>query len=103
MQKVLAAEAPLTRNPLRFHREERDLNKLSELGHFLKGSSATLGLVKVRDHCEKIQRYGKKENVDGSPEPNEVKCLERITETVKALKLDFFDIEAKLKAYFSPR
>lgn len=31
------------------------LAELSELGHFLKGSSATLGLVKVKDDCERIQ------------------------------------------------
>lgn len=37
------------------------------MGHFLKGSSATIGLVKIRDSCEKIQRYGKKENLDGTP------------------------------------
>ena len=38
--------------------KSKDLNKLSSLGHFLKGSSATLGLVKVQDYCEKIQNLG---------------------------------------------
>ncbi|PUU72523.1 signal transduction histidine kinase [Tuber borchii] len=36
----------------------KDLAQLSSLGHFLKGSSATLGLVKVQDYCEKIQNLG---------------------------------------------
>jgi len=37
----------------------KDLPKLSSLGHFLKGSSAALGLRKVQASCEKIQHYGK--------------------------------------------
>ena len=35
--------------------EERDLENLLALAHFLKGSAATLGIYKVRDACEKIQ------------------------------------------------
>jgi osomolarity two-component system phosphorelay intermediate protein YPD1 len=80
--------------------EDKDLEKLSSLGHFLKGSSATLGLVKVRDGCEKIQRYGKKENVDGSPEPDEALCLERIKDALKAVKTDYKDVEKILKRYY---
>ena len=30
------------------NRKEKDLAELSSLGHFLKGSSATLGLTKVK-------------------------------------------------------
>jgi osomolarity two-component system, phosphorelay intermediate protein YPD1 len=66
----------------------------------LKGSSATLGLVKVRDSCEKIQRYGKKENVDGSPEPDENLCLTRITDTLTVLKNEYVDVEKTLRAFF---
>lgn len=32
-----------------------DMQKLMRLGHFLKGSSASLGLVKVQSTCEDIQ------------------------------------------------
>jgi len=78
----------------------KDLEKLSSLGHFLKGSSATLGLVKVRDGCEKIQRYGKKENVDGSAEPDADLCLTRITEALRTVKADYSDVEKKLKKYY---
>ncbi|KAK1727204.1 hypothetical protein CaCOL14_000807 [Colletotrichum acutatum] len=80
--------------------EEKDLEKLSSLGHFLKGSSATLGLVKVRDSCEKIQRYGKKENEDGTAEPDEKLCLERIEKTLKDLKTEYEDAEKLLKKFF---
>ncbi|KID90630.1 Signal transduction histidine kinase, phosphotransfer (Hpt) domain protein, partial [Metarhizium majus ARSEF 297] len=79
---------------------QKDLKTLSELGHFLKGSSATLGLVKVRDGCEKIQRYGKNENLDGSSEPDSELCLKRITEALVTVKADYQDVEGKLKAYY---
>ncbi|OAQ71078.1 histidine phosphotransferase HPT1p [Pochonia chlamydosporia 170] len=79
---------------------EKDLKTLSELGHFLKGSSATLGLIKVRDGCEKIQRYGKNENLDGSSEPDSELCLTRIKEALKTVKTDYQDVERRLKAYY---
>ncbi|CRJ95419.1 hypothetical protein D7B24_005670 [Verticillium nonalfalfae] len=83
--------------------ENKELEKLSSLGHFLKGSSATLGLVKVRDNCEKIQRFGKKEKEDGSPLPDEKVCLEKIGETLKTLETDYADVEQVLKQYFEGR
>jgi HPt (histidine-containing phosphotransfer) domain-containing protein len=39
-------------------REKKDLPSLSSLGHFLKGSSAALGLFRVQSSCEDIQHYG---------------------------------------------
>ncbi|KAG5999750.1 hypothetical protein E4U21_006339 [Claviceps maximensis] len=80
--------------------EEKDLDQLSELGHFLKGSSATLGMIKVRDGCEKIQRFGKNENVDGSEEPDSDLCLKRIIEALDIVKEDYKDVEGKLKKYY---
>lgn len=44
--------------------EEKDLDKLSSLGHYLKGSAAALGLVTVAEQCERIQNYGHKNNCD---------------------------------------
>ncbi|PNY25189.1 histidine phosphotransferase HPT1p [Tolypocladium capitatum] len=79
---------------------KKDLDQLSQLGHFLKGSSATLGLVKVRDGCEKIQRYGKNENVDGSAEPDSELCLKRIREALITVKTDYQDVERTLKRYY---
>ncbi|KIM81400.1 hypothetical protein PILCRDRAFT_821486 [Piloderma croceum F 1598] len=37
----------------------KDLKELSSLGHFLKGSSAALGVAKVSSSCQKIEHYGK--------------------------------------------
>jgi osomolarity two-component system phosphorelay intermediate protein YPD1 len=84
-------------------REKKDLPDLSSLGHFLKGSSATLGLAKVRDGCEKMQRYGKKENVDGSPEDDEEICLQRIKEAFEAVKTDYQEVETALREYYESK
>lgn len=81
-------------------REEENLEELSRLGHFLKGSSATLGLTKVKDSCEKIQRYGKKENEDGSPLKDEKVCLEKITKTLKTVKEEYEEAETTLNKFF---
>lgn len=35
--------------------DKQDYDKLMRLGHFLKGSSASLGLIKVQSTCEEIQ------------------------------------------------
>ncbi|CCH61979.1 hypothetical protein TBLA_0G00300 [Henningerozyma blattae CBS 6284] len=39
----------------------KDLSKLDNLGHFLKGSSATLGLQRIAWVCERIQNLGRKD------------------------------------------
>ncbi|KAI6781538.1 histidine phosphotransferase HPT1p [Emericellopsis cladophorae] len=83
--------------------DAKDLFELSAKGHFLKGSSATLGLVKVRDGCEKIQRYGKKENVDGTPEPDEALCLSRIEDVIKVVKDDISDARRVLTNYYDKK
>lgn len=76
------------------------MEELSSLGHFLKGSSATLGLIRVRDGCEKIQRFGKLENEDGSSEPNAELCLNRIKEALAVVKTDYADVEKRLREFF---
>lgn len=82
------------------YRDSKDLHDLSAKGHYLKGSSATLGLIKIRDHCELIQRYGLHENLDGSEEPNDDVCLKRIKEALKALRVDFAEIDRALKRFY---
>ena len=79
----------------------RDLEELSSLGHFLKGSSATLGLVKIKDYCEKIQHYGQKKDEEGTAdEPDEAKCLERIKGTLVAVKEEYAEVEKVLKKFY---
>lgn len=42
----------------------QNLDKLSSLGHYLKGSAAALGLNTISAQCERIQNYGHKMNFD---------------------------------------
>jgi len=80
----------------------KDLAQLSSLGHFLKGSSATLGLTKVKDSCEKLQHYGQKKDAAGTTdEPDEEKCLERIKETLVAVKEEYAEVEKVLKRFYA--
>jgi len=82
--------------------KDKDLADLSALGHFLKGSSATLGLTKVKDSCEKIQHYGQKKDEDGTKdEPDEAKCLERIKETLVAVKEEYAEVEKILRKFYA--
>lgn len=81
--------------------EKRDLVQLSQLGHFLKGSSATLGLTKVKDSCEKIQHYGQKKDDSGTAdEPDEAKCLEKIKATLVTVKEEYAEVERVLKRFY---
>ncbi|KAK5629372.1 hypothetical protein RRF57_005087 [Xylaria bambusicola] len=80
--------------------KKKDLEELYHLGHFLKGSSATVGLTKVKDSCEKIQRYGKKENLDGTPENDDNVCLSRIKTTLSVVKTEYAEAEKTLRDFF---
>lgn len=82
--------------------KEKNLKELKELGHFLKGSSATLGLVKVRDSCEKIQHYGDMKDETGTVAESDPKvCLARIEKTVAIVKKDYSDVEKELRKFYS--
>lgn len=82
--------------------EACDLATLSSLGHFLKGSSATLGLTKVKDSCEKIQHYGQKKDEAGTAnEPDEKKCLSMIKDTLVAVKEEYAEVEKVLRKFYA--
>lgn len=70
---------------------------MSSLGHFLKGSSAALGLTKVKDSCECMQHYGAKKNADGSGSIEAAVALEKIQETLTRVKEEYIEAEAYLK------
>ncbi|KAL8885209.1 MAG: hypothetical protein Q9205_003777 [Flavoplaca limonia] len=83
--------------------ESKDVAQLSSLGHFLKGSSATLGLTKVKDACEKIQHFGAYKDETGTIEvPDKELCLERIKETMEPLKQDYAEAETILRRFYGP-
>ncbi|KAF3922215.1 hypothetical protein ABW21_db0209098 [Orbilia brochopaga] len=69
--------------------EKKELPSLSSLGHFLKGSSATLGIFKMRDSCEKIQHWGLLKDETGQKDIKEDEALKKIAEVMPTLKKDF--------------
>ncbi|KAF3905707.1 hypothetical protein AA313_de0200930 [Arthrobotrys entomopaga] len=79
---------------------EKDLRQLSGLGHFLKGSSATLGLYKVRDHCEKIQNWGVMKDATGSNTLDKETALKYIAEAIPKMKKDYADAKEWLRRYY---
>jgi osomolarity two-component system phosphorelay intermediate protein YPD1 len=68
----------------------------------LKGSSATLGLTKVKDSCEKIQHYGQMKDEDGTAdELDEEKCLARVKVTLVNVKEEYAECEKALKRFYA--
>lgn len=82
-------------------RENKDLNQLSELGHFLKGSSATLGFTHVKDACEKIQNLGKMKDETGEhDESDKAKNLELIRKYKLQAEKGTARVEKIMLAYY---
>lgn len=78
-----------------------DLPELSSQGHFLKGSSVTLGLTRLRDYCERIQNYGSGKDDKGDAVDLDPKTLVKMIEdTLKEAKHEYSFIEAKLRKYY---
>ena len=84
------------------HRAAKDLEDLSKHGHFLKGSSATLGFTKVKDECEKIQHYGHMKNATGEEdEPDEAKCLDMIGKSIAEAKRTYQVVNELMKQFYA--
>jgi len=81
--------------------KESDLKTLAEKGHFLKGSSAALGLVKVRQSCESMQSYGQKLELDGKTRiESDADALERCKVLIEALKQQCSEAQDWLIRYY---
>lgn len=71
--------------------EAKDAHKLSRLGHFLKGSSAALGMKVLRQTCERIQKTGE------TSSPNQ---LEQLRQLIEQAKKDYIDAQMCLKQFY---
>ena len=83
-------------------RADKRFDELGSLGHFLKGSSATLGFCKIRDNCETLQKFGKSnEKSEGDdPQISEETRLQNLTKALADAKSDTTELEAKMKVFF---
>lgn len=70
-------------------RADDDLAELSALGHFLKGSSAAIGVSKVKDSCEQIQHYGVYRDEELHKDLSEKEALGKIRDRLKQVKTEY--------------
>ena len=78
----------------------KDLGKISELGHFLKGSSGALGVDKVQASCEKMQHYGHLRDEEQGRDLSPDVALDMIVKLHEGLKVEYTEAEKWLKNYF---
>jgi osomolarity two-component system phosphorelay intermediate protein YPD1 len=82
-----------------FSRASKDFDELSQLGHFLKGSSATLGLTKVKDACEKIQ-HCKEDIPEKGDEAEKTKAIDGVKQTLKEVQEDYNEVADLLRRFY---
>ena len=71
------------------------------MGHFLKGSSATLGLSKVKESCEKIPHLGAGRDETGdNPMTSEDDSLKQINKVMTVLKEEVKEAERLLNKFY---
>lgn len=80
--------------------KSKDLPQLSSLGHFLKGSSATLGLTQVKTSCEKIQHLGHGKDEAGAKDEKPEFCLSSIKNELGKLRKEYVVIEKALRKFY---
>jgi len=81
--------------------EKQDLAKLSDLGHFLKGSSAALGVTKVQATCETMQHYGKLKGEKGEGELDKEEAVKRIEALVARVRIEYAEAKEWFDAFFA--
>lgn len=75
-----------------------ELDKLSALGHFLKGSSAALGVTKVQATCEIIQHLGKMQ--EDERKITQPEALRKLAPLLSRVKKEYLVAEAWLRNYY---
>jgi HPt (histidine-containing phosphotransfer) domain-containing protein len=78
----------------------KNLKDLSDLGHFLKGSSAALGVERVQAACERIQHAGKLRDEEKGVALTEPQALELITVMLEKVKKDYPEARNELDRFF---
>jgi len=81
----------------------KDLPQLSSLGHFLKGSSAALGITKVKDSCEKMQHYGNMRDEEAGIALSETEALDRISALLGVVEKEYEEAADWLKGYYDEK
>lgn len=77
-----------------------DFPDLSRLGHFLKGSSAALGLTKVKESCEKLQHYGNRKDATGVSTITDSEAEELIRALLIQMREEYDEAESYLRDFY---
>ncbi len=80
-------------------RVQKNLPELSSLGHFLKGSSAALGVSKVQLSCEHIQHYGQLH--EGTAALTEAAAIVKITKTLARAREEYKEAKIWLESFYA--
>ncbi|KAN0131918.1 histidine phosphotransferase [Lactarius tabidus] len=83
--------------------KKRDLKRLSSLGHFLKGSSAALGVCKVQASCEDIQHYGQLQERDSDEAIKEDYAITKIGTTLARAREEYETAKCSLQRFYRER
>jgi len=79
------------------------LTALSRLGHFLKGSSAALGLQRVQRTCECMQHYGNLKEADGHGSIDSDEALKLCKALLVSLKAEQKEAKAWLEEFYATK
>jgi osomolarity two-component system, phosphorelay intermediate protein YPD1 len=86
------------------YRSTTSFTILSDKGHFLKGSSASLGINRVKDACQKIEYLGKlKDGESHEKEIDEKTALKEIKVQLKVAKEEYATAEKVLRKYYKEK
>ncbi|KAJ7505521.1 histidine-phosphotransfer domain, HPT domain-containing protein [Mycena galericulata] len=80
---------------------DKKLPRLHELGHFLKGSSAALGISKVQAACEKMQHYGELRDEEAGKDLSAADALTKIEALLIVVKAEYAEAETWLKEWYA--
>jgi len=103
MVKAYFAQAQTTLGNMDSALDSKDLSKLSQLGHFLKGSSAALGVHKVVHSCERIQHLGALRDVDNDEDVASDVALDKITDILGTAKVEYGEAQTWLKDWYEEK
>lgn len=92
--------APTQGTALTGRSKAKDMLKLSNLGHYLKGSSAALGVTRVQASCERIQHYGKLWDEDAGVALTQEQALRKIEALLKLVKVEYAEAEKWFRAWY---
>lgn len=79
-------------------RVQKNLPELSALGHFLKGSSAALGVFKVQSSCEDIQHYGQLR--EDSTIISEADAIGKIMKSLASAREEYAGAKVRLELFY---